>query len=128
MRWRIEQCFRECKDMLGMGDYENRTWDGWHRHMALVVTMHFFIQKWGLELDPENKGFTRHMSREIIAAALTQNESQIQKAIFKVKYHLRRNAGAMNFHWQATERRAKNWVDELPLCLECEESPPLYAL
>ncbi len=128
MRWKIEQCFRECKDMLGMGDYENRTWDGWHRHMALVMTMHFFIQKWGLELDPENKGFTRHMSREIIAAALTQYEPPILKAIKKVNYHLRRNAQAMNSHWKTTVRRAKEKSDELQLMLKCQESPPLSAL
>jgi SRSO17 transposase len=124
MRWKIEQCFRECKDMLGMGDYENRTWDGWHRHMALVMTMHFFIQKWCLELDPENKGLTRHMSREIIAAALIQDQSTIQKAIKNVKYHLRRNEQAMNSHWKTTVRRAKKWANQLKLCLDFDERPP----
>jgi len=128
MRWKIEQCFRECKDMLGMADYENRTWDGWHRHMALVMTMHFFIQKWCLELDPENKGFTRHMAREIIAAALTRDRLQTKKAIKKVQYHLRRNAQAMDSHWKATVRRAKEWASQLQLWLDCVESSPLSAL
>lgn len=128
MRWKIEQCFRECKDMLGMGDYENRTWDGWHRHMALVMSMHFFIQKWCLTLAPENKGFTRHMAREIIAAALSQEQSQIEKAFKKVTYHLRRNQQAMASHWKTTVKHAKAWADQLHLILICDESPPLPAL
>lgn len=128
MRWKIEQCFRECKDMLGMGDYENRSWDGWHRHMALVMTMHFFIQKWCLDLDPGNKGFTRHMAREIIAAALANYEPPIQRAIRKIIYHLQRNGQALVSHWKATIRHAQEWADALEMSLTCDENPPLPAL
>ena len=127
-RWKIEQCFRECKDMLGMADYENRTWDGWHRHMALVMTLHFFVQCWCLELDPDNRGFTRHMSREIITAALTESPHNIQKAVNKVKYHLWRNYQAMASHWRTTVAAALAWAEHIGLPLECSRVPPLSAL
>jgi len=43
-RWSIEQLFQEGKSYLGMGDYEVRSYTGWHRHMTLVfVTMHFLL-------------------------------------------------------------------------------------
>jgi hypothetical protein len=45
MRWSIEQCFGECKDYLGMGQYELRTWGGWHRHMLFTFIAHLFINK-----------------------------------------------------------------------------------
>jgi SRSO17 transposase len=37
MRWPIESCFEVGKQELGMGDYEVRSWRGWHHHMTLVI-------------------------------------------------------------------------------------------
>ena len=35
--WAIETCFREGRQLLGLGDYEGRSWQGWHRHMTLCM-------------------------------------------------------------------------------------------
>jgi SRSO17 transposase len=43
MRWPIETCFEEGKQYLGMGDYEVRSWQGWHHHMTLCILAHFFL-------------------------------------------------------------------------------------
>lgn len=43
MRWPIEACFETGKQLLGMGDYEVRSWRGWHHHMTLVILAHFFL-------------------------------------------------------------------------------------
>ena len=43
MRWPIETCFEDGKQLLGMGDYEVRSWRGWHHHMTLCVLDHFFL-------------------------------------------------------------------------------------
>jgi SRSO17 transposase len=43
MRWPIETCFEDGKQLLGMGDYEVRSWTGWHHHMTLVILAHFFV-------------------------------------------------------------------------------------
>ena len=45
MRWSIEQCFKECKDYLGMDHYESRSWIGWYRHILLTLIAHLFIIK-----------------------------------------------------------------------------------
>jgi len=45
MRWSIEQCFRECKDYLGMDHYESRSWIAWRRHILLTFIAHLFIIK-----------------------------------------------------------------------------------
>jgi SRSO17 transposase len=45
MRWSIEQCFKECKDYLGMDHYESRSWDAWRRHMLLTLIAHLVIMK-----------------------------------------------------------------------------------
>lgn len=43
LRWPIETCFEEGKQHLGMGDYEVRTWKGWHHHMTLCLLAHHFL-------------------------------------------------------------------------------------
>jgi SRSO17 transposase len=43
MRWPIEQCFEDSKQLLGMRDYQVRSWLGWHHHMTLVILAHFFL-------------------------------------------------------------------------------------
>jgi SRSO17 transposase len=42
-RWPIEQCFEEGKDELGLDHYEGRSWNGWHRHIAIVFVAHLFL-------------------------------------------------------------------------------------
>ncbi|MCA9933113.1 MAG: hypothetical protein KC415_04280 [Anaerolineales bacterium] len=41
MRWPIETCFEEGKQELGLGNYQVRSWVGWHYHMTLCVLAHF---------------------------------------------------------------------------------------
>ena len=43
MRWPLETCFEEGKQYLGVGDYEVRSWRGWHQHMTLAILAHFFL-------------------------------------------------------------------------------------
>lgn len=43
MRWPIESCFEVGKQELGMGDYEVRSWRGWHHHMTLVLLALAFL-------------------------------------------------------------------------------------
>lgn len=42
-RWRIEECFKLAKDSLGLGEYEVRSWHGWHRHITLVLAAQTFL-------------------------------------------------------------------------------------
>ena len=50
MRWPIETCFEDSKQLLGMGDYEVRSWPGWHHHMTLVILAHCFVVRLSLRL------------------------------------------------------------------------------
>ena len=42
-RWTEEQCFEQGKDDLGLGEYQTKTWPGWHRHATLVMLAHSFL-------------------------------------------------------------------------------------
>jgi SRSO17 transposase len=48
MRWPIETCFEDSKQLLGRGDYEVRSWTGWHHHMTLVMLAHCFVVRMSL--------------------------------------------------------------------------------
>jgi SRSO17 transposase len=50
MRWPIETCFEDGKQYLGMGDYEVRSWRGWHHHMTLCILAHGFLVQARLRL------------------------------------------------------------------------------
>jgi SRSO17 transposase len=50
MRWPIETCVEDGKQYLGMGEYEVRSWRGWHHHMTLVILAHFFLVRMRLRL------------------------------------------------------------------------------
>ena len=51
-RWRIEECFEFAKDHLGLGDYEVRSWTGWHRHTCLVLAAQAFLAVLRPQLEP----------------------------------------------------------------------------
>jgi hypothetical protein len=67
MRWSIEQCFRECKDYLGMDHYETRSWDAWHRHMLLTMMAHLFITKLRIEFGrkPDTPNSTPYVTNPV---------------------------------------------------------------
>ena len=50
MRWPIETCFEDSKQLLGMGDYDVRSWTGWNQHMTLVIVAHLFVVRLCLRL------------------------------------------------------------------------------
>jgi SRSO17 transposase len=51
-RWRIEECFQFTKDQLGLGDYEVRSWTGWHRHITLVLAAGAFLSVLRYQAEP----------------------------------------------------------------------------
>ena len=42
-RWVIEDCFEAAKGEVGLGEYEVRKWDGWHRHVTLCLMAHAYL-------------------------------------------------------------------------------------
>lgn len=50
LRFFVEQAFKEAKSACGMAEYQCRKWDGWHRHMTLVMIATMFLAKERLAL------------------------------------------------------------------------------
>ena len=60
MRWPIEQCFKEAKDVLGMDHYEFRSWTAWHRHMLSVFIASAFLLEIRLQIIDKKKTVPKH--------------------------------------------------------------------
>ena len=75
MRWPIESCFEEGKQELGMGDYQVRSYRGWHHHMTLVILAHFFLVKLKLHLKDEAPKLTLPQTVLLLKAQLARNPS-----------------------------------------------------
>jgi SRSO17 transposase len=43
LRWAIEQFHRDVKQVLGLDQFEGRTWKGWHHHATIVLLTYAFI-------------------------------------------------------------------------------------
>lgn len=51
-RWRLEECFK-LANQLGLGDYEVRSWPGWHRHPTLVLAAQVFLTVLLNQVEPD---------------------------------------------------------------------------
>jgi SRSO17 transposase len=49
-RWVIEQFYEDAKQECGLDDFQGRSWDGLHRHLALVMLAYSFLMLYRLTL------------------------------------------------------------------------------
>ncbi|MFK7901099.1 MAG: hypothetical protein AB8B61_10125 [Cyclobacteriaceae bacterium] len=50
----VEQIFKEGKNLVGMGDYQIRGWNGFHNHMAICMMAMLLMAKVKIENEEEN--------------------------------------------------------------------------
>src|SRR5216683_182544 len=93
MRWPIETCFEDSKQLLGMGDYEVRSWSGWHHHMTLVILAHFFVVRMSLQLKKRPSSDVAP-GRNGAGDRLALREFDPQLALDILTYHQQRNHAA----------------------------------
>ena len=98
MRWPIETCFETGKQEVGFGDYQLRSWVGWHHHMTLCTLAHFFLVRLQIRLKDEAPKLTLPQAILLLKAALAQPQPDAAKAIEIVDYYQRRHHQAYLSH------------------------------
>lgn len=69
-RWAIEEGFEAAKQLVGLDQYEVRTWSGWYRHITLALLAHACLavmRAHAVELDIK-KGGTEQTARSSLQA------------------------------------------------------------
>lgn len=98
MRWPIETCFEEGKQEIGLGDYQVRSWTGWHHHMTLCILAHFFLVRLKLNMQDEAPALTLPQVILLLKAVLPMPEFDPEFAINIIGYRQRRNHAAYLSH------------------------------
>ena len=98
VRWPIESCFEEGKQEIGFGDYQVRSWTGWHHHMTLCILAHFFLVRLKIRLKDEAPQLTLPQAILLLKASFAQPQLDAVKAVEIVNYYQRRHHAAYLSH------------------------------
>ena len=86
IRWPIELTFEVGKEELGMDQYETRSWQGWHHHMALVILAHHFLVRVRQQLHEKAAALTLCQVRLLIASVIPKPIVDAARALVLVMY------------------------------------------
>ncbi len=70
LRWPIETMFEQAKQLVGLNEYETRTWFGWHHHMTLVILAFGFLARCQLCLKLDAPALTVPQVVDLLKAVL----------------------------------------------------------
>jgi SRSO17 transposase len=107
-RWRVEECFEDGKMHLGMADYEARSWDSWHHHMALVALAHLYVTLTTRDVKHNVPELTLDLALRILRSSFARPTLSEDEAVNIIDYHLERNRIAHDSHrksWLAKHKR-----------------------
>jgi SRSO17 transposase len=93
-RYWIERALEDAKGLAGLADYELRSWQGWHHHIALSLLAMLAILKMKIEMGKKADMLTLHDVKQILEYILPKRDltrSDIVQLI-KQKHHARLSA------------------------------------
>ncbi len=100
MRWPIETAFEDGKQLVGLGDYQVRSWTGWHHHMTLCILAHFFLVRLQLRLGGKAPQLTLPQAQLLLMNILPKREFDAAWVLEVLDYRQRRNHAAYLSHRQ----------------------------
>lgn len=88
-RFFIEQSFKEGKNQTGMGDYQVRSWEGFHRHMSLsMLALNFLMEQKYKHNKDELQGITLPKLVLLIKVLLPVKNSTFESTFNEIKKDL----------------------------------------
>ncbi len=97
--WPIETMFEQAKQLLGLNEYETRTWHGWHHHMSLVILAFGFLARCQLLFKPDAPALTLPQIILLLKAVLPKPDFDPDYALELLRYKQQRIARAKKSHY-----------------------------
>ena len=114
-RWRVEECLEDGKMHLGMADYEARSWDSWHHHMALVALAHLYVTLTKRDVKRDVPELTLDLALRILRSSFSRPTLSEDEAVKIIDYHLERNRVAHDSHRKSWLAKHKQLAKKLLL-------------
>lgn len=84
-RYWVERTFDDCKNELGMSDYQIRKWIGWHHHQSLVMLAALFLLKQKIENETEYPLMSVRDARILTIINMFGTEEQFHRRLKQMK-------------------------------------------
>jgi SRSO17 transposase len=102
-RYWVERTFDDCKNELGMSDYQVRKWNGWHHHQSLVMLASLFLLKEKIQAQEEFPLMSVRDARILLIFKYFATQEQYEQRVEQMKKrHYKRQADIAR-HYQYEE-------------------------
>lgn len=83
----IERVFEEGKNIVGLADYQTRSWNGFHRHMALCSLSLLFLMEQKIKLQKSTGRVSAYFIQELVCATIN-SLSTLDQVIKRLLHHI----------------------------------------
>lgn len=104
-RYWIERAFQDAKQNCGMGDYQVRSWIGWHHHMALVLMAQLFTTEFRIKTPTEPVPLSSRDIEVLLSIYLPRRDASPEEIMKSLEKRHAQRAHAMEVH---ARRKAKD--------------------
>lgn len=85
----VERIFEEGKNQIGMGDYQVRSWEGFHKHITLCFLAFYYIASQKVKYG-EDLPLTAPVIRKLVASTIISRWENLDATMEFCLYHLRK--------------------------------------
>jgi SRSO17 transposase len=110
-RYWVERSFDDCKNELGMSDYQVRKWIGWHHHQVLVMLASLLLLKQKMDNEIEFPLMSIRDARILIICKMFGTEQQYKKRLEQMRIRHFKRQKDIDRHYRKVDR----WEDSLKL-------------
>jgi hypothetical protein len=103
-RYWVERTFDDCRNELGMSDYQIRKWIGWHHHQTLVMLASLFLLKEKIKNSSLHPLMSVRDARMLIIVQMFGTQEQYYKRLKQMKIRRQKRQIDIDRHYLSEER------------------------